>query len=141
MDALDVALLRDSFELVVAREPAIIHRFYEILFARHPAARVLFQHTTMATQEKMLALGLTSVLDHLDQSAWLVHTLEALGARHVRYGVTDEMYDWVGEALLAALAEAAGPAWTEPLEAAWSEAFSFIAGTMKAGAARAARAA
>jgi hemoglobin-like flavoprotein len=95
----------------------------------------------MAKQEKMLAAGLAAVVDHLDQSAWLLNTLEGLGERHARYGVTDEMYDWVGEALLSALAEAAGPAWTEPLKAAWSEAYAFIAATMKAGAQRAARAA
>ncbi len=30
-----------------------------------------------------------------------------MGAKHLDYGVTNEMYDWVGECLVATLAEVA----------------------------------
>jgi hemoglobin-like flavoprotein len=40
--ALNVALLRSSFELVVEREPMLTARFYEVLFARYPQVRKLF---------------------------------------------------------------------------------------------------
>jgi hypothetical protein len=33
-----------------------------------------------------------------------------MGARDARYSVTTEMHDWVGECLLATIAEAAEPA-------------------------------
>jgi hypothetical protein len=36
--ALDVPLLRSSFDLVVERQPQVVPRFYEILFARAAAA-------------------------------------------------------------------------------------------------------
>jgi hemoglobin-like flavoprotein len=41
----------------------------------------------------------------------------------VRYGVTAEMYPWVGEALIATLREACGPEWSEQAEEAWVEAY------------------
>ena len=65
-------------------------------------------------------------------------TLGALGAKHVEYGVTDEMYDQVGDALLATLAEVAAEAWTPEVAAQWTLAYGAIAGMMQAGAAGAA---
>jgi hemoglobin-like flavoprotein len=137
---MDIALLRNSFEFVIERQPDLVTCFYEILFDRYPAARALFRGPTR-TQEQMLTAALVAVLDHLEDAAWLSRTLGALGARHVHYGVTDEMYDWVGECLLAAMAEAAGDAWSDVLTAEWTAAYGAIAGTMKAGAARDAQAA
>lgn len=46
----------------------------------------------------------------------------------------EEMYGWVGECLLAALAEGLGDDWTPAVEAAWSAAFGAIAGAMIEGA-------
>ena len=50
------------------------------------------------------------------------------------YGVTEEMYGWVGECLLAAFAEAAGDAWTDEVAKSWAAAYDAIAGAMLAGA-------
>lgn len=135
--SLNVALLRSSFDLVVERQPQLTARFYDILFARYPKAKALFGRHTAAAQEKMLSDALVAVMDHLEDAPWLTTTLKQLGAKHVGYGVTTEMYGWVGASLLAALAEAAGPDWTPSLEAAWTEAFGAIAGLMQAGAAEA----
>lgn len=133
--ALNVELLRASFEVVVAREPALTHRFYDVLFERYPQARPLFSRNSRDQQEKMLTEALVAVLDHLEDAPWLEHQLGAMGRKHVEYGVTDDMYPWVGDALLRTLALVAGDAWTPALEAAWSEAYGAIAGLMKKGAA------
>ena len=132
--ALNVALLRDSFELVANTNPAFVRRFYEILFERFPAARPLFPPSALARQAEMLTSALVAVVDHLEDAPWLRDTLGALGEKHVGYGVTREMYDWVGVSLLASLAEAAGARWTPEINAAWSEAFGAIAAMMLAGA-------
>jgi len=134
---LNVALLRSSFEVVIERQPALTQRFYEILFERYPRAKALFVRNAPAAQEKMLADALVAVLDHLEDAPWLTSTLRGLGAKHKGYGVTEEMYGWVGASLLATLAEVAGKDWTPPLEAAWTEAYGAIAGLMQAGAAEA----
>jgi hemoglobin-like flavoprotein len=136
---MDIALLRSSFALVVDRSPDLIHRFYDILFERYPEARPLFGRNLRNTQERMLTEALVAVLDRLEDADWFTGTLEALGEKHVAYGVTEEMYGWVGECLLAALSEAAGPDWTPAMNQSWSEAYGAIAATMQAGARRAGR--
>ena len=133
---LDPTILRASFELVIDRRPDLTVRFYEILFERYPALRPLFSRAR-ETQARMLAEAIAAVLDHLEDARWLGATLGTLGRKHVDYGVTDAMYDQVGDALLATLAEVAGAAWTPTVAAQWTAAYGAIAGMMKAGAAAA----
>jgi hemoglobin-like flavoprotein len=136
--SLNVNLLRHSFALVVERQPRLTSRFYEILFARHPEARPLFGSGSTEKQAAMLQEALVAVMDHLEDASWLEQTLAGLGSKHAGYGVTDEMYGWVGSSLLATLAEVAGDAWTPELERAWSDAYGAIAGLMRNGARKAA---
>jgi len=131
--SLDPTILRLSFELVIDRAPDLTLRFYEILFERYPQLQRLFSRDRTA-QSKMLAGAIAAVLDHLEDAPWLQSTLGSLGAKHVGYGVTDEMYDMVGDALLATLAEVAAEAWTPVVAEQWTLAFGAIASLMQAGA-------
>ncbi|AUX24278.1 flavohemoprotein [Sorangium cellulosum] len=131
---LNVRLLRESFELVLEREPNITHRFYGILFSRYPQVKPLFGRNSQAQQEKMLAEALAAVIDKLEDASWLEEKLMAMGAKHVDYGVTDEMYPWVADALISALGEAAGADWTPEHHKAWSDALNAIASLMIRGA-------
>jgi hemoglobin-like flavoprotein len=131
---LDVEALRGSFHVVVERQPDVVHRFYDILFSRYPQVRSLFSRNTRDKQERMLTQAIVAVLDHLEDAPWLESQLTAMGAKHVEYGVRDEMYGWVGESLVAALEGAAGDAWTPRVRQAWIDAFGAISGLMLAGA-------
>jgi hemoglobin-like flavoprotein len=131
--ALDVQMLRNSFDQALARQPNLTHVFYEELFARHPAARSLFASTDMAAQERMLAEALVAVMDHLENVPWLQSTLANLGAKHAGYGVTSKMYDWVGESLIETLAKANGEDWTAAHTARWQEAYGAIVPMILAG--------
>ena len=106
--SLNVSLLRSSFDLIAERQSQITPRFYEILFARYPQVRPLFGRNATAVQAEMLQGALVAVMDHLEDASWLQQTLGAMGAKHVNYNVTDEMYAWVGDSLLATFAEIAG---------------------------------
>jgi hemoglobin-like flavoprotein len=97
-------------------------RFYEILFTRYPQVRSMFGRDR-SKQGEMLQAALVAVLERLEDAPWLTETLGAMGLKHLDYGVTDEMYDWVGECLLAALAEIAGDAWTPEVAGQWTEAY------------------
>lgn len=130
--SLNVQLLRDSFALVSEANPNFVLRFYEILFSRYPQAKPLFKNGGGARQAEMLTAALVAVLDHLEDAPWLTNTLGELGARHVDYGVTREMYGWVGESLLATLGEVAGAAWTPELKQAWTDAYGAIVSLMLA---------
>lgn len=131
---LQIDLLRQSFALIAQREPEVTRRFYQLLFTSYPQTRSLFQGIDQRAQERMLRDTLVAVLEHLEDPRWLKTQLIALGARHARYGVTEEMYDWVGACLLRALGDAAGDDWTSEIAAAWLDAYLAIADTMKLGA-------
>ncbi len=131
--ALDVDLLRSSFELVLTRQPDVTHVFYNELFSRHPEAKQLFARNAPGAQEKMLADALVAVIDHLEDAPWLETTLAQLGAKHAEYGITTEMYGWVGESLLATFAEVAGSDWSPRLEAAWTDAYGAVCSLMLQG--------
>ena len=135
--SLNVELLRNSFNLVVERRPQITPRFYEILFARYPQVQPLFGRNARKEQAEMLQQALVAVIEHIEDASWLEGTLGAMGKKHVDYGVTHEMYDWVGASLLATLAEIAGNDWTPELEEAWAAAYGAIASLMQKGAAQA----
>ena len=135
--SLNAALLRSSFDLVIERSPQVTKRFYEIFFERYPQVRPMFGGgpAALERQQRMLTDALVAVLDHVDDAPWLEQTLVALGRKHVDYGVRDEMYNWVGESLLAALSEAAGDEWTAEVQSAWVAAFGAISSLMLKGAA------
>lgn len=112
-------LLHQSIEIAAQKEPIITRRFYEILFERYPQVKPLFGRNAADQQAQMLQETILAALEHLDDAEWLEHNVGALGARHVDYGVTEEMYAWVGECLVASLAELCGDAWTEEHAASW----------------------
>jgi hemoglobin-like flavoprotein len=130
---LDTDLLRSSFNTVVERQPLITPRFYEILFTRYPALKPLFGRNSSRAQEQMLQQALVAVIDHLEDASWLASTLGALGAKHVDYGVTAEMFDSVGDALLTTLAEVLGDDWNDRVRGAWVTAYGAIRDLMLAG--------
>lgn len=131
--SIDVPVLRESFVLVAERAPNLTARFYAILFERYPELRRLFG-PSLGRQEQMLGRALAAVVDRVEDGEWLTTTLHALGAKHVDYGVTEEMYASVGDALLAALGEALGDDWTARTQAAWTGAYGAIAALMIEGA-------
>jgi hemoglobin-like flavoprotein len=129
--SLDVEALSDSFAVVAEQQTALAHRFYGILFERYPQVRPLFSRNSMELQEKMLTQALAAVVEHLEDAPWLSRALRELGAKHEGYGVHPHMYEWVGECLLAALAEVAGDAFTPRARAAWAQAYEVIATMMR----------
>lgn len=132
--ALDAPALCDSFRLAVERMPALGDRFYDKLFARHPAIALLFRRDTPRAQSAMFLSTLMSIVDHLEDAPWLAQHLAALGAQHADYGITDNMYAWVGSCLIDTLAEGVGPGWNARIQHAWETAFTAISEHMLAGA-------
>ena len=119
-------LLRDTLELTLARDDTFPRRFYELLFTAHPEARPLFHRSSPGAQNKMFAQKLTAIVDHIDDPDWLGRELATLARKHVEYGVTAEMYPWVGEALVETLREACADMWTDEIERAWRDAYASL---------------
>ncbi|HEV8246600.1 MAG TPA: globin domain-containing protein [Polyangiaceae bacterium] len=126
-------LLEESFELALLRDPDFPRLFYEILFREYPATRPMFKRNSLNAQRTMLSKTLMAAVDHIDDEAWLLEHLAPLGAEHVGYGVSPEMYEWMGEALRASIAEVCAEAWTEEHDQAWREAYQIIVKAMRSG--------
>ncbi len=136
---LDVQVLETSFDLIAPRGNELMDSFYARLFAAAPEVEPLFAGTDLRRQKAMLLAALVLVRKSLRDLDDLVPKLYALGARHVAYGALPEHYPVVGEALIGAMAEVAGPAWTREYELAWTEAVGVVAGVMIEGAEEAVR--
>ena len=78
---------------------------------------------------------LNTAVNALDKLDTIVPAIQAMGKRHVDYGVKDEHYDTVGEALIWTLAEGLKDDFTNDTKTAWIEVYTLVADTMKAAAA------
>jgi hemoglobin-like flavoprotein len=88
----------------------------------------------MQQQGAMLMRMLALAIEGLHHPDTLVAPLQALGQRHIGYGVRARDYDTVGAALLWTLEQALGAQWTEETRGAWSAAYSLLATTMQSAA-------
>ncbi len=128
--SIDIRLLRENFELVLHRDQTFPRRCYEILFERHPEARNLFGRNSPGVQHAMLGQSLMMLFDRFEDEQWLHRYLEDLGAKHVGYGIMPEMYGWVYDALVSAVAEVSAGDWTDAHLQAWTEVYELIAELM-----------
>lgn len=134
MTSNEIRLIRVTFALVVPIANVAALLFYKRLFELDPALRPLFRHDIEEQATKLMQI-LGAAVRLLDKPESLVPVLEDLGRRHVRYGVRDEHYDTVGQALLWMLGEMLGTDFTGSARAAWENLYALVATTMKGAAA------
>src|SRR3954469_8197064 len=128
-----IALVKASFAKVAPIAPQAAALFYGRLFEIAPEVRPLFKGDIEEQGRKLMQVIATAV-GALDRLGDIVPTVQDLGRRHVRYGVTDAHYDKVAEALLWTLGQGLGAAFTPAVEEAWTITYTVLADTMKAAA-------
>jgi len=128
-----VSMVQDSFKKVVPIADTAADVFYDRLFAIAPDVRPLFPNDLREQKKKLIAMLATAVTN-LHQVDTILPAVQSLGKRHVAYGVTAQHYEPVGSALLWTLEQGLGPDFTPPLKAAWTEAYTTLAGAMVAAA-------
>jgi nitric oxide dioxygenase len=126
----EIRLIRESWTAVEPIADVAAGLFYGKLFELDPAIERLFRRTDMAAQRKTLMQTLTVVVKSLDKLDQIVPAVQALGRRHAGYGVREEHYATVGEALLWTLEQGLGDAFTIDVRAAWSSAYGTLATVM-----------
>lgn len=133
MDSLTTSLVRSSFKSVGASpggENAFARAFYAVLFASNPEIRQHFP-AAMDDQRDRLMHAIGYVIDQLDTPGEVLPLLAQLGRDHRKYGVTDDHYNAVADALITALANLTGTElWTDETERAWRDAIALIVATM-----------
>lgn len=128
-----VMLVKNSWEKVIPIADTAAELFYNKLFALDPDLKGMFTGD-MTDQGRKLMTMISTAVNGLDRLSAIVPVVEELGARHAGYGVKDEDYDTVGEALLWTLSTGLGDDFTPEVEAAWTETYTVLANTMKAAA-------
>ena len=126
-------LIKQSYALAEPHLSTIIDEFYTNLFNDYPAEE-LFKNTNIEHQKTLLSSALNQIIKDIDNTTSLSIFLKNMGARHTKYGVEEEHYDWVGASLLKAFAEVLGDVWTDELNEQWALIYNFIAGSMIEGA-------
>jgi NAD(P)H-flavin reductase/hemoglobin-like flavoprotein len=124
-----VAAVQQTFALVKAAGDDAAAYFYGWLFAGHPQLRDLFP-SAMNEQRDRLFRALGRIVGNMSSPEDLATYLGQLGRDHRKYSVQPEMYDAVGDALMAALRSYAGPTFIPAAEEAWAQAYKAVSSLM-----------
>ncbi|MBM5573879.1 globin family protein [Deefgea sp. CFH1-16] len=130
LSAQQIHLVQESFAKVepIAEQAAAI--FYQQLFAIDPSLQKMFQHD-MKAQGKMLMSTLKLAVGSLNDLPKLMPVLKKLALRHVDYGVKNEHYTLVGNALLRTLKIGLGDSFDDETREAWTTTYRLMAKVMK----------
>lgn len=129
-----VYLIRKSFSELSRTDHVAALVFYRRLFEIDPALRPMFKNDIEEQSRKLLEM-LAVLIAMLERPLGLELELKAMGARHQEYGVRDDHYATVGQALLDMLAEVLDARFTPEVRAAWTALYAAVELFMKAGAA------
>ena len=124
-----ISLVQASFQKVVPIAGTAADLFYDRLFETAPQVRMLFPDDLSEQKKKLMAMLGTAVAN-LHKLETILPAVKALGERHKGYGVTVDHYAPVGAALLWTLEQGLGPDFTPDTRAAWTEAYTALAGVM-----------
>ena len=130
MTEAQISLVQRSFQAIRPSADVVAGLFYARLFALDPSLRALFRSDPKEQGRKLMhMLGIAvKGLSRLDE---ILPAVEELGRRHVRYGVHEEHYETVGQALLWTLEIGLGLAFTSELRSAWEAAYALLASAMQ----------
>jgi hemoglobin-like flavoprotein len=123
-------IIKLTFAQVMRERDKVGRMFYDRLFSIAPEVKPLFKGD-IAEQSRKLMDTLALAVGMLRDMPTLVITLEGLARRHVGYGVKDEHYDKVGEALLWTLEKGLGDAFTAQVREAWTALYVAVAKIMR----------
>ncbi len=129
MNADQITIVQETFEKVRPISETAAELFYKRLFELNPSFKSLFK-ADMKKQGRMLMQMIDYAVKGLDEPDTILPTIQDLGKRHVGYGVKEEYYDTVGEALLWTLQQGLGEDFTPEAEDAWAEAYKLLSGVM-----------
>ena len=129
-----IELVRSSCRKMLPVSEQVAQAFYSRLFERYPEVRPLFKGDMAEQGDKLMSL-INIAVNGLDLLDSLAPPLQELGARHMAYGVKDEDYAKVIEALLWAISHQLQADFTSEVERAWRDTLNTLTSIMLEGAA------
>ncbi len=120
------AIVTATFREIIPISDTFVHMFYNRLFELKPTVKPLFNSSIDDQGPKLIAM-LVILVKSLDRLDDLVPAIQALSKRHVKYGVVQEDYPVVGEALLWALEYMLKERFTSDVKMAWAAMYTALA--------------
>jgi len=127
-------LVQQTFRQVMPIKEQAAQLFYDRLFTLDPSLRALFRGD-MKRQGALLMSMIAAAVNGLDRLEEIAPAVQDLGRRHAGYGVRNEHYTTVAEALLWTLEQGLGAAFTPAVKEAWVACYRVLAGVMQQAAA------
>jgi hemoglobin-like flavoprotein len=124
-----IKLVQTSFAELAPNSATAADLFYDRLFELAPDVRPMFAQD-LSAQKKKLIDTLAYAVDSLTEPAKLGPEIIALGERHAAYGTKVEHFTPVGAALLWALEQVLGEAFTPAVADAWENVYDELSRTM-----------
>ena len=137
MTPAQVDIVQSSFDAVAPNATQLVVRFYDEVFRVAPQLRHIFPED-MQEQRTKLIRTLTYAINGLKFPVSIIPVVQELGIQHSAYDVDPAQYEVVGNALLLALAETRGDAFTEAEREAWTACYTLLSTVMQEAAANAA---
>ncbi|AKJ27414.1 NO-inducible flavohemoprotein [Caldimonas brevitalea] len=124
-----ISLVKATVPLLQQQGVAITEHFYALMFRQHPEVRGFFNpaHQAAGTQARALAGAVLAYAAHIDRLDAIAPALPRIVHKHAALGVRPEHYPVVGACLLQAIRAVLGEAASEPVMAAWAEAYGALA--------------
>jgi hemoglobin-like flavoprotein len=135
LDASQINLVQRSWSKVLPISETAADLFYNRLFEIDPSTQVLFKGD-MKEQGRKLMQMITAAVNGLNDLDALVPAVQELGSRHGGYGVQEEHYGSVANALLWTLEQGLGDDFTPEVKSAWTETYMLLASVMKEASAK-----
>lgn len=119
---MDIAL---SGQKISSGNGTIADLFYKKYLDRYPDIRRFFEKTDMVHQAVMLRMALTMIEQYYQHHYEAMEDyMRVLGFRHMRLGISRELYaDW-RDCMLETLEEFHGSDWHDALEQQWTDAIN-----------------
>lgn len=130
MNAEQVRILRETFKAVEPMAAETGEMLYNKLFDIDPSLRPLFKGDLKA-QARMVMTAIGLAVAGLDRPDALNDQVKTLGSRHISYGVQPRDVNTFGAALIWALEQALGPAFTPDVKDAWVAAYGVLSVAMR----------
>lgn len=121
--------IKETVPLIRAQAENVTTRMYEILFTKYPQTKPLFANAT-SDQHKKLAGAIAAFAGNVDNLPMLSAAVEKMATAHVATEVKPDHYPMVADALITAMGDVLGDAFTDERKSAWIEGYTFLAGIL-----------
>lgn len=130
LSAQTIATVKSTIPLLESAGTVITQHFYERMFRHNPELKNIFNMSNQHSGRQQFALfsAIAAYAKNIETPEVLAAAVERIAQKHTSLNVQADHYQIVGHHLIETLRELAPDAFTPKVEAAWTEAYTFLAG-------------